>query len=209
MPNQMAPHMRRVNFVWCRYAYAQLRRRARRERKSVGEMIRRAMDAYLEKLGVDVARLKEEGRREWAARMADASNASVAAPVPPSAATQTGEGEQSSASLRIECDSYSVAQRNGRIVLMVQEAVALNSAQSSRNYLTTEQAAECLRLSTRTVRRSMKSVGNPIPHTFIGRHPRFEESHILEWAERGADCVARRAKRALSGVVVPGKREVE
>lgn len=44
MPNQMSPDSRRVNFIWEKEVYAELEARAQKERMSVGELIRRALE---------------------------------------------------------------------------------------------------------------------------------------------------------------------
>lgn len=101
--------------------------------------------------------------------------------------------------LLVECDSFHVTHRAGRMILELRGATATPDLPFHRSYLTPEQVAERLQTSTRTVRKMMAHKENPIPFVRIGGKPRFIEEEVSGWAGRGGSITARRTRQIFKG----------
>lgn len=193
MPNQRSPHSRHVNFVWCKHAYQQLKIGAERAGVSAGHAIRVTLECVLfGKHREEVERIRKFVHRSPAeTQPASASKSRV--PITPKATAPNA----SKKTLRVECDSFAVAQRGGKLVLHLRGATSSRAPSRAPTYLTTAEAAEYLKLSPPVIHRAMTRPRSPIPHVYVRKAPRFIESEIVQWAERGNDPVARRAWSAI------------
>lgn len=106
----------------------------------------------------------------------------------------------------VECEHFTVTPRDGKLVLEIHGATELADLPPKRVYLNGVDAAKRLGIPARTFYRQMANKKNPIPHTrFCGR-PRFVESEITAWADRGESAPARRVAAAISTVGGGGRR---
>ena len=102
----------------------------------------------------------------------------------------------------VECDQFTVSNRDGRIFLELIGAVASEHLPEHRRYLQPSMLADMLKVNTRTLRKLMALPKNPLPHVRFGGRPRFVEEDVYRWAKEGGNVSARRAAKAL-GKMVP------
>ncbi len=100
--------------------------------------------------------------------------------------------------LLFECESFYLAQREGKFVLHAVGPSQSLATIAARKYLTPADAAVMLGCSDRTFRKLMSHPANPIPCERVTPHtPRFTEEDIRQWAGEGASLAARRAREKL------------
>lgn len=130
------------------------------------------------------------------------ANPAPAASLPPECTTPAVA--VSSGNIVFECESITISQRKGRLVVEVSGATTALDGMLPRCYLNPTQAAALLQLSTRTLRKLMAHRTNPIPYIRLNpKCPRFSEEKLREWAEKGASVGAKRAKRKLAANPLP------